>query len=166
MEAIFWRRTKIKWAFTNFFLFFSVSNHDVTNLKPTLPVCLSCLPWRWVSHVEEKWNLRGWKHPNELASQHMIYPFGKNRRTGAMRCVKSVVYITDHTPEPKYYGKKASTGGNGLASPLPSHAEAYNHLKLQSCAAPDVRWLYPFIGVICLTSTAPLAWWWKCFYIS
>jgi len=33
------------------------------------------------------------------------------------------------------YGKKALTGGNGLASPLPSHAEAYNLIKLQPCAA-------------------------------
>ena len=56
------------------------------------------------------------------------------------------------------YGKKASTGGNGLASPLPSHADAYNHMKLQPCAAPDVGWPYPFIGVICLTSTVLLAW--------
>ena len=41
----------------------------------------------------------------------MIYPFGKTRDAGATRCVKSVVYITDHTPEPKYYGKKATAGG-------------------------------------------------------
>jgi len=39
------------------------------------------------------------------------------------------------------YEKKTTTGGNGLASPLPSRAEAYNHMKLQPCAAPVVGWL-------------------------
>ena len=52
---------KNKMSIYNIYIFFFfISNRNITNLKPTPPVCLSCLPWRWVSHVEEKWNPRGW----------------------------------------------------------------------------------------------------------
>ena len=52
----------------------------------------------------------------------------KTRRTDVMKVVSDGLRKRLPTlSELWFYGKKASTGGNGLASPLPSHAEAYNH---------------------------------------
>ena len=56
--------------------------------------------------------------------------FMKTHGIGVMKVVSDGLRKRMPTlSELRYYGKKASTGGNGLASPLPSHAEAYNHIK-------------------------------------
>ena len=45
-------------------------------------------------------------------------------------------------------GRRPQRAVTALQALCRATAEAYNHMKLQPCAAPDVGWLYPFIGVI------------------